>query len=131
MENENYLKKQIITYLGNKRKLLNQISLEVENILKENPLIVGGYDIRGGTKDPISVKALCDLVDDRYMKNIIDSTKIHTLYTCIIDKLQESEFEYVDFISERLLIEPYIVKNTNMIADSLERISPIHTELFS
>lgn len=35
MENEKYLTEQIITYLGNKRKLLANISAEVENILAE------------------------------------------------------------------------------------------------
>ena len=35
MENESYLKEQIITYLGNKRKLLKHISDEVETILQE------------------------------------------------------------------------------------------------
>lgn len=35
MENKNFLTDQIITYIGNKRKLLNDINLEVEHILKE------------------------------------------------------------------------------------------------
>lgn len=35
MENEKYLTEQIITYLGNKRKLLDEISQEVVKILKE------------------------------------------------------------------------------------------------
>lgn len=35
MENEKYLTEQIITYLGNKRKLLDNIAVEVENCLKE------------------------------------------------------------------------------------------------
>ena len=35
MENEKYLTEQIITYLGNKRKLLEHIAQEVENILQE------------------------------------------------------------------------------------------------
>lgn len=35
MENEKYLTEQIITYLGNKRKLLDNIALEVENIISE------------------------------------------------------------------------------------------------
>lgn len=35
MEDEKYLTKQIITYLGNKRKLLDNIAEEVENILKD------------------------------------------------------------------------------------------------
>ena len=35
MENENYLSEQIITYLGNKRKLLDYIANEVEDALKE------------------------------------------------------------------------------------------------
>ena len=34
-ENEQYLTEQIITYLGNKRKLLNQIASEVEEIMAE------------------------------------------------------------------------------------------------
>ena len=35
MENEKYLKEQIITYLGNKRKLIDKIAFEVEEILNE------------------------------------------------------------------------------------------------
>lgn len=35
MENKIFLTNQIITYIGNKRKLLNDIDLEVEHILKE------------------------------------------------------------------------------------------------
>lgn len=35
MENEKYLTEQIITYLGNKRKLLNEISSEVESVMKK------------------------------------------------------------------------------------------------
>ena len=35
MENEKYLSEQIITYLGNKRKLLDNIAAEVETALKE------------------------------------------------------------------------------------------------
>lgn len=35
MENERYLTEQIITYLGNKRKLLDNIALEVQNVLQE------------------------------------------------------------------------------------------------
>lgn len=35
MENEKYLTEQIITYLGNKRKLLGNIAIEVESALKE------------------------------------------------------------------------------------------------
>ena len=35
MEDEKYLTEQIITYLGNKRKLLNNITIEVETILQE------------------------------------------------------------------------------------------------
>lgn len=38
MENEKYLTEQIITYLGNKRKLLDNIAHEVEIILNENGL---------------------------------------------------------------------------------------------
>ena len=35
MENEKYLTEQIITYLGNKRKLLDNIANEVQSILNE------------------------------------------------------------------------------------------------
>lgn len=34
----------------------------------------------------------------------------------IIESVTDDEFKYVDLISERLFIEPMIVKNTNMIA---------------
>lgn len=35
MENENYLSEQIITYLGNKRKLIGNIENEIKKILDE------------------------------------------------------------------------------------------------
>ena len=61
---------------------------ELEKMLKENPLIVGGYEIRGGTKDPISVKALADLVEHKYIKNITCCTKVYDLYAHILEKLR-------------------------------------------
>lgn len=67
---------------------------EYERILKENPLIVGGYEIRGGTKDPISVKALDDLVDDKYIRRIISGDTIVHLHNVIVWKLQEIANEY-------------------------------------
>ena len=67
---------------------------EIESVLKENPLIVGGYDIRGGTKDPISVKALDDLVDDIYIKNIVLDHNIRDIYDLVIDKLRDIAKEY-------------------------------------
>ena len=67
---------------------------EIESVLKENPLIVGGYDIRGGTKDPISVKALDDLTDDIYIKNIVLDQNIRDLYDLITDKLRDIAHEY-------------------------------------
>ena len=35
MENKRYLTEQIITYLGNKRSLLNEIGKEIKKIQKE------------------------------------------------------------------------------------------------
>ena len=62
---------------------------EYEKILKENPLIVGGYEIRGGTKDPISVKALDNLIEDKYIRRIINKDKVIRLHNIIVWKLQE------------------------------------------
>lgn len=67
---------------------------EIESVLKENPLIVGGYDIRGGTKDPISVKALDDLIDDIYIKNIVLDQNIFKLHDLVCDKLRNIAKEY-------------------------------------
>lgn len=67
---------------------------ELEKILKENPLIVGGYDIRGGTKDPISIKALANLVKNKYTNYNLNNIIINNLYTYIIDKLREIAKEY-------------------------------------
>ena len=68
--------------------------LEYERILKENPLIVGGYEIRGGTKDPISVKALADLVDHKFIANTIDEDKMKDLYDLVISKLEDIAHKY-------------------------------------
>ena len=67
---------------------------EIESVLKENPLIVGGYEIRGGTKDPISVKALANLVKNKYTNYNSNNIIINNLYTYIIDKLREIAKEY-------------------------------------
>ena len=88
---------------------------ELEEQLKNNPLIIGGYEIRGGTKDPISVKALDELVDEKYIKNIINDDKVYTLYKYIIEKLQEIAKEckvpltfnrFSEFFSDQ---SPYII----------------------
>lgn len=63
-------------------------------LLKDNPLIVGGYEIRGGTKDPISVKALDDLTDDIYIKNIVLDHDIRDIYDLVTDKLRDIAKEY-------------------------------------
>lgn len=62
---------------------------EYERILKENPLIVGGYEIRGGTKDPISVKALENLVKYKNNNYGISLGKVSFLHSYIIDKINE------------------------------------------
>lgn len=62
---------------------------ELEEQLKNNPLIVGGYEIRGGTKDPISVKALENLVNDKYIKHNIYYNKVCETYDYIVKKLRE------------------------------------------
>lgn len=67
---------------------------KLESVLQDNPLIVGGYDIRGGTKDPISVKALDDLIDDVYIKNIVLDQNIFKLHDLVCDKLRNIAKEY-------------------------------------
>lgn len=77
MENKNFLTDQIITYIGNKRKLLNDIDLEVEHILKE-------LNIQKGN--------LCDLfsgsgVVARSLKRYSNVLYVNDLekYSCIIN----------------------------------------------
>jgi len=57
--------------------------------LEKYPLIVGGYEIRGGTKDPISIKALEKLVNDKYIKHDIYIGKVRNLHNIILNKIFE------------------------------------------
>lgn len=78
MENKIFLTNQIITYIGNKRKLLNDIDLEVEHILKE-------LNIQKGN--------LCDLFSGsgivaRSLKKYSNMLYVNDLekYSCIINE---------------------------------------------
>ena len=88
---------------------------DLKDSLVKYPLIVGGYEMRGGTKDPISVKALDDLVDDKYIKSIVNNNKIEDIYSYVVERLKniaeeckvKIEFNQVsDFFSSQ---SPYII----------------------
>lgn len=66
----------------------------LKDILKEYPLIVGGYDIRGGTKDPISVKALDNLIKYKYNNSDTYFNIVTNLRKKIIDKINEIASKY-------------------------------------
>lgn len=112
MENKNFLTDQIITYIGNKRKLLNDINLEVEHILKELGIQKG---------------KLCDLfsgsgVVARSLKKYSNVLYVNDLekYSCIINDCyltNKDEFDeityntYLDKILDFPEVEGIITKN--------------------
>ena len=118
MENEKFLTEQIITYIGNKRKLLNEISEEVENIL---------FQLK------IEKAKICDLfcgsgVVARKLKQYSSHLYVNDLekYSCIIndcyltnkeDFNEDVYSELYDFIIhcepiEGIITENYSPKNT-------------------
>lgn len=102
MENEKYLSEQIITYLGNKRKLLDSIASEVEAVIKELgiekakicDLFSGSGVVARRLKQYASIIYANDLenysyiINDCYLTNIEDFNEevYNTLYSQIIEK---------------------------------------------
>lgn len=110
MENEKYLTEQIITYLGNKRKLLKFIDIEVKEIL--NAL----------NKDKAII---CDLFSGsgivaRQLKQYSETLYVNDLekYSCLINdcyltnKEDFNEEIYNEYLNN-ILSEPLIERNNN------------------
>ena len=111
MVNEKYLSEQVITYLGNKRKLLNDISYEVELILNELGLKKG---------------KICDLfsgsgVVARMLKQYSSRLFVNDLeeYSCIINSCYLTNQEYFnnEFYNECLSkVLSYPIKTNGVIS---------------
>ena len=125
MEN-NYLKDQIITYMGNKRKLLTNIETEVDKIKKKlNKDLTIGDGFSGSGIVSRLLKTKCDVLYSNdlagyshtlntcYLSNPTEST-INTLRTYIdkANKLAENE----DNCKEQWVSKHWSPKNKNNIA---------------
>lgn len=105
MENEFYLNEQIITYLGNKRKLLEHIEKEINNILDELK---------------VEQATMCDLfsgsgVVARLLKQYSKRLYVNDLekYSCIINDCyltnkEDFNEEFYNECLENILSEPLI-----------------------
>jgi len=111
-ENERYLSEQIITYLGNKRKLLDNIGKEVEQILSCNnitkakicDLFSGSGIVARKLKQYSSVLCVNDLEDYSYV--------INDCYLTNKENFDEDKYNYwFDKINNAELIENVITNN--------------------
>lgn len=131
MENEKYLTEQIITYLGNKRKLLEYIAQEVENILQEMgvekakicDLFSGSGIVARRLKQYASRLYTNDLenysymINDCYLTNKEDFNE--DFYNHLYKKIVESE------LIEGIITENYSPKDDNDIKEG-ERVFYTH-----
>ena len=131
MENEKYLTEQIITYLGNKRKLLEHIAQEVENILQEMgvekakicDLFSGSGIVARRLKQYASRLYTNDLenysyiINDCYLTNKEDFNE--DFYNHLYKKIVESE------LIEGIITENYSPKDDNDIKEG-ERVFYTH-----
>ena len=131
MENEKYLTDQIITYLGNKRKLLEHIAQEVENILQEMgvekakicDLFSGSGIVARRLKQYASRLYTNDLenysyiINDCYLTNKEDFNE--DFYNHLYKKIVESE------LIEGIITENYSPKDDNDIKEG-ERVFYTH-----
>lgn len=131
MENEKYLTEQIITYLGNKRKLLEYIAQEVENILQEMgvekakicDLFSGSGIVARRLKQYASRLYTNDLenysymINDCYLTNKEDFNE--DFYNHLYKKIVKSE------LIEGIITENYSPKDDNDIKEG-ERVFYTH-----
>ena len=131
MENEKYLTEQIITYLGNKRKLLEHIAQEEENILQEMgvekvkicDLFSGSGIVARRLKQYASRLYTNDLenysyiINDCYLTNKEDFNE--DFYNHLYKKIVESE------LIEGIITENYSPKDDNDIKEG-ERVFYTH-----
>lgn len=132
MENDKFLTEQIITYLGNKRKLLPEILEEVEIILKQLgtdkaticDLFSGSGVVSRGLKqysDKLFVNDLekyCDVINKCYLTNR-DEFNIDYYNNCL------SEIENSPTIENGIIATNYAPKDDNNIKEG-ERVFYTH-----
>ena len=97
MQNDDYLKKQIITYLGNKRKLIHNIEEIVKRIYDEKnaKLIVGD----GFSGSGVVSRMLKRYSEELYVNDISDYSKI--LNHCFLSNISSQSLqELTNFINE-------------------------------
>jgi adenine-specific DNA-methyltransferase len=108
-ENEDYLNKQIITYIGNKRSLLPFIATGVNKVLlRLNKNVIKVFDVFSGSgivarylksySSKIIVNDLekySEVINDCYLSNFseIDMQKLLLLYNKLLNQLEEEKLE--------------------------------------
>lgn len=120
MQNDNYLKNQIITYLGNKRKLIFNIEDIVKNIYnqKKRKLIIGD----GFSGSGIVSRMLKRYSKELHVNDISDYSKI--LNQCFLSNISSGSLKELtkivneanDFVNNNILtnqklLEPWISKH--------------------
>lgn len=112
MENKNYIENQILTYLGNKRKLLNNIGLEVQNILddlNQDKAIV--LDLFSGSG--IVARYLKQFSSYLYVNDLEGYSKI--INECFLTNKEDFDYNYYLKLYDKLMEE---IKN-NPITNGL------------
>lgn len=124
MENEKYLSEQIITYLGNKRKLLNNIATEVEIALDELgvekaiicDLFSGSGVVARKLKQYASKLYTNDLEDYSYVINDCYLTNAEDFNEDFYDKCLEKILTY-PLVTEGVITNNYAPKDDNFIQE--------------
>lgn len=112
MEDKKYLTEQIITYLGNKRKLIPFITNEIEEILKENNVNrMKICDLFSGSG--VVARALKQYASELYTNDLEKySYVINDCYLTNKEDFNEEEYnKWYNVITNRPLIEGIITKN--------------------
>ena len=131
MENEKYLTEQIITYLGNKRKLLDNIANEVQSILNEMGLekavicdLFSGSGVVSRKLKQYATRLYANdleqysyIINDCYLTNKEDFNE--DFYNQLFEKIQSKE------VIEGVIAQNYAPKDDNDIKEG-ERVFYTH-----
>lgn len=131
MENEKYLTEQIITYLGNKRKLLDNIANEVQSILNEMGLekavicdLFSGSGVVSRKLKQYATRLYANdleqysyIINDCYLTNKEDFNE--DFYNQLFEKIQSKE------LIEGVIAQNYAPKDDNDIKEG-ERVFYTH-----
>ena len=106
MENERFLSEQIITYLGNKRKLLNDIAKEVESALNELGIEKGIIcDLFSGSG--VVARKLKQYASKLYTNDLEDYSYI--INECYLTNTEDFNEEFYEICLEKILKYPVVV----------------------